>query len=394
MSRKAKLILAFIAAVTAAVIVAAFLTAAFLRQRAMMSRFSECDKLTQLEKLIGSFYIDDYDEGALEDAAAEAMIEALDDPWSYYVPAAEAEALNEQMNNGYQGVGITVAVDDGQCVVLAVQKDSPAQAADIRVGDILTAVDGTDVTGWTVDEIKDVVRGPEGTPVRLGIQRGDDSFETEITRSFVRVQVVFGQMLAHQIALIAIDNFTAGSAQQFSETLSELLAQGAKGLIFDVRFNPGGDRSELVEILDTLLPEGEIFKSVDYRGDTDSDTSDADCVDLPMAVIVHADSVSAAEYFAAALQEYGKAEIIGEQTVGKGNYQNTFTLRDGSIVGLSTGHYFTPNGKSLSGIGVNPDIKIALTDEQYDLLYYGQLLPEDDPQIQAAIQAVENAIGK
>ena len=179
-----------------------------------------------------------------------------------------------------------------------------------------------------------------------------------------------------------------------SETLAELLEQGAKGLIFDVRFNPGGDRSELVEILDALLPEGEIFRSVDYRGDTDFDTSDADCVDLPMAVIVHADSVSAAEYFAAALQEYDKAKIIGEKTVGKGNYQNTFTLRDGSIVGLSTGHYFTPNGKSLSGIGVNPDIKISMTEEQYESLYYGQLSPENDPQLQAAIQSVENTIGK
>ena len=183
MSRKAKLILAFIAAVTASAIVAAFLTAAFLRQRAMMSRFSESDKLTQLEKLIGSFYIDDYDEGALEDAAAEAMIEALDDPWSYYVPAAEAEALNEQMNNGYQGVGITVEVDDGQCVVLAVQKDSPAQAADIRVGDILTTVDGTDVTGWTVDEIETLSNLSYRVLLDALVSRGVDESHLSVERN-------------------------------------------------------------------------------------------------------------------------------------------------------------------------------------------------------------------
>lgn len=166
------------------------------------------------------------------------------------------------------------------------------------------------------------------------------------------------------------------------EAIDALMEQGAKGLIFDVRFNPGGYTTELVKILDYLLPEGPLFRRESYDGQTSVDYSDAQCVDLPMAVLANESSYSAAEFFAAALQEYDAAVVVGEQTTGKGYYQNTFRLVDGSAVAISTGKYFTPKGESLAGVGVMPDVPVKLDQESSDALDQGILEREKDLQLQ------------
>ena len=168
-----------------------------------------------------------------------------------------------------------------------------------------------------------------------------------------------------------------------------MIAQGATALIFDVRFNPGGYKHELVEVLDYLLPEGPLFRSVDYLGKEEVDYSDESFIDLPMAVLVNEDSYSAAEFFAVALQEYGAAVVVGTQTSGKANYQQTFRLSDGSAVAISTGHYQTPNGVTLAGVGITPDIPIPVDDETYANLYYEKVSKADDAQLQAAIAALD-----
>ena len=201
-------------------------------------------------------------------------------------------------------------------------------------------------------------------------------------------------MLDNEIGYILIDNFDEDAYAQFSAVLRELLAVGVKGLILDVRFNPGGSQDELVPILDTLLPEGVIFRCTDYDGTESVDTSDSACVDLPMAVLFNSDSVSAAQFFAAAMQEYDRAVIVGEKTGGKGNFQYIFELDDGSAVALSAGKYYTPSGKSLSGVGVQPDIPVKMSDEQIYKLYYGYLDDADDPQLQAAIKSISERISK
>ncbi len=160
--------------------------------------------------------------------------------------------------------------------------------------------------------------------------------------------------------LVTIENFEARASEETLEAIDARMEQGAKGLIFDVRFNPGGYTTELVKILDYLLPEGPLFRRESYDGQTSVDYSDAQCVDLPMAVLANKSSYSAAEFFAAALQEYDAAVVVGEQTTGKGYYQNTFRLVDGSAVAISTGKYFTPKGESLAGVGVMPDVPVKL----------------------------------
>ena len=195
-------------------------------------------------------------------------------------------------------------------------------------------------------------------------------------------------MLTDKIGLVTIENFDERCAEESIAAIETLLKNGAEKLIFDVRNNPGGYASELVKLLDYLLPEGDLFRTVRYDGKEHVDTSDADCLELPMAVLVNTSSYSAAEFFAAALREYEAATVVGEQTVGKGYFQSTYQLSDGSAVALSIGKYFTPKGVSLAENGITPDVVVTVDEETAQGIYYGTLTPEEDPQIQAAIKAL------
>ena len=209
-----------------------------------------------------------------------------------------------------------------------------------------------------------------------------------ITRAVIEYEVVTYELL-DTVGYIKIADFQAHCAQRSIEAIEDLLHQGATALVFDVRYNPGGRKSELVELLDYLLPEGILFRSVDYKGKEAIDESDgATFLDVPMAVLVNEDSYSAAEFFAAALQEYEWATVVGAPTVGKGNYQQTFQLSDGSAIAVSTGHYSTPLGKNLEGVGVTPDKIVEVDDQTYMDLYYEKLDWTEDPQLQAALEAV------
>ena len=192
-------------------------------------------------------------------------------------------------------------------------------------------------------------------------------------------------MLPGNVGLVTIANFDSRCASESIAAIESLLEQGATSLIFDVRYNPGGYAHELVQLLDYLLPEGDLFIAEDYLGNRSVDGSDASCLEIPMVVMVNGDSFSAAEFFAAALRDYEWATVVGEQTVGKGYFQQSFELSDGSAVNLSVGKYFTPGGISLAGIGVTPDVEVTVDEETWIDIYYGYLEPEEDPQIQAAL---------
>ena len=191
-------------------------------------------------------------------------------------------------------------------------------------------------------------------------------------------------MLEDGIGYIRIENFKARSGNLAIEAVEKLRADGAKALIFDVRNDPGGNLNELLKILDYLLPEGTLFISQSKGGEQVRQYSKPDCVEMPMAVLINSESYSAAEFFSAALSEYGWATLVGEKTTGKGYAQTTIGLSDGSAIHISIEEYFTPNGVSLAGTGVTPDIEIPLTDEEFELLYYDLLPPEDDAQLKAA----------
>ena len=351
-------------------------------------------KAAEVQEIIETYFIDDYDEDTLADGAASGMVDATGDEWSYYLSADEVAAYEESMANAYVGVGITITEDAeaGGMRVEEVVSGGPAEEAGIRMGDLLLAVEGEDVLPLGIDGTRNLVRGEEGTHVNMHFSRNGTEYDVSVERRSIETPVVTGELLDENIGYIKIDNFDERSAAETIAFVKDLIGQGAEALLFDVRFNPGGYADELVKVLDYLLPEGDLFRSVDYAGREEVDTSDTSCVELPMAVLVNEDSYSAAEFFAAALQEYEWATIVGSQTYGKGNFQTAFYLSDGSMVNLSIGKYYTPNGKSLSETGVTPDVVVDLDDEQYALLYYNALEQADDPQFQAAIDTLTQKI--
>ncbi len=341
-------------------------------------------KLTVLEQLILDRFIGGVDQTALEDAAAHAMVGALGDRWSYYIPADEYAAYMEQMNNAYVGVGITITPEEsGGIRVLDVTVGGPAEEAGLLVNDVIVKVDGQSILGMTLEESKNLVLGEENTTVQLTVVRGGKEMTIGVIRRAIRTPVAQAQMLEQNIGYVAIMNFNSNCATETIAAIEELLAQGAQKLIFDVRNNPGGYANELVAVLDYLLPKGKLFTTVDYAGNTNTDWSDEKCLDIPMAVLVNGNSYSAAEFFAAAMEEYDAAVIVGEKTSGKGYFQSTFRLPDGSAVGLSIGKYYTPDGKSLEDVGVTPDIPVVLENDQIGLE------PMQDSQVLAALKALQ-----
>ncbi len=348
-------------------------------------------KLKVLENLIAERFIGEYDQTLIEDAAADAMVNALGDRWSYYIPADSWQSYQEQMKNAYVGIGVTIrSREDGEGLdVQGVTEGGPAEEAGLKAGDRITGVDGNSIVGIAVADVKTMIQGESGTSVKLTVLRDGTTLELEVIRREIKTPVATAKLLDGNIGYIKIANFNTNCADETIAAIDQMIAQGATKLLFDVRYNPGGYASELVEVLDYLLPEGKLFTRVDYTGKETTDMSDAHCIDLPMAVLVNADSYSAAEFFAAALSEYGVATVVGEKTVGKGYFQSTFQLPDGSAVGLSIGKYYTPKGESLAGVGVTPDVEVAVTDEIAAGIYAGTLDLSEDPQALAAVDALK-----
>ncbi len=347
-------------------------------------------KTAEIGAYLDRFFIDEYDEDALADAAASAMVEATGDRWSYYLTAEEKSSYDEQMQNAYVGIGVTITVQEelGGMRIEAVTAGGPAEEAGLLAGDIITEVEGEKTLDLGMTGTRTRVRGEEGTFVTLTILRGEERFSVSVERRSIQTPVAVYELLDGQIGYIKIANFDSRCAEETNAAMDALIAQGAKALIFDVRYNGGGYKDEMVKVLDKILPEGILFQSEDYRGAKQTDRSDESCIDLPMAVLVNQDSYSAAEFFAAAIQEYDWGRVVGTKTVGKGNFQTAFTLSDGSMLNLSIGKYYTPQGRSLTDTGVTPDVEIALSDDDDAKLYYGQLEKADDAQLQAAIREI------
>lgn len=355
-----------------------------------LSGNKEQSKLDALEELILDRFIGDADKIFIEDAAADAMVKALGDRWSYYVPADQVAALMEQKQNAYVGIGVTITVNEDQTGLLITQVAAGGSAEEVGflVGDVIVAVAGKSVAGQPLDEIKNQIRGEENTQVEITVERNGKQITAMVTRKQIKTEVATGKMLQNRIGLVRIVNFNDKCKTETIAAIEKLLEQGAEKLIFDVRFNGGGSASEMVGVLDYLLPEGPLFRTEDYAGKETVETSDEKCLELPMAVLVNGESYSAAEFFAAALREYDAAIVVGEQTTGKGYFQYTYMLPDGSAVGLSTGKYYTPNGVSLAQKGIMPDVMVPVDTETTNAIYAGTLVPEADPQIQAAVKAL------
>lgn len=356
-------------------------------------RNDQPSKLQELQAIVEYYFIGEADTYAMEEAAASAMIEALKDRWSFYMSAEEYLGYQDTMANSYVGVGVTVQVrKDGTGLdVISVSANGPAESAGILSGDVLIAVDGTSLAGKNSEDARLLIRGEENTQVVLTVDRNGQTLEFTVTRRSFQVPVAVGKMLEDKIGLVTIENFDSRCAQETIAAIESLRQQGATALIFDVRNNPGGYKHEMVQVLDYLLPAGELFRSEDYRGQTSVDYSNEAFLDMPMAVLINGNSYSAAEFFAAALDEYDAAIVVGEKTTGKGYFQSTFQLSDGSAVNLSIGKYFTPKGVSLAGVGLQPQVEQLVDEHTAYLIAVDALDPMEDPQILAAVNALKSA---
>lgn len=361
---------------------------------------SQLDQLNQLESrysklksvadIVQKYFVADYDEADAIEGALAGYIDGLGDQWSAYYNKEQTARLAEDDANVYVGIGVTFSTDPASLyTITAVTAGGPAAQAGLLAGDVIRAADGVDVdTLASSEDLIALVKGEKGTDVVITVDREGSELTFTVTRDEIHTEKVTARMLPGNIGYLALEDFSSGVADSCLTKLNSLKDQGAVGFIFDVRNNPGGYAEELVKLLDYLLPEGDLFRSVSYDGTEKVDTSDADCLDMPMAVLINGSSYSAAEFFAAALQEYQAATIVGEPTVGKGVYQTTISLGDGSAVALSTGKYFTPKGNSLTDVGVTPDVRVDVDEETAEKIYYGTLGYADDLQIQAAIQVL------
>lgn len=357
----------------------------------MPENVGKVSKLEQLQALIEERFIGEADMTEAEDAAARAMIEALGDRWSYYISAEEYQAYYEQQQNAYVGIGVTVSTEDTSAgmEILQITAGGPAEKAGLLAGDVITAVDGQSILGMNANDTSAMIKGEEGTQVVLTVRRGEQNLQITVKRERIKTPVATATLLEDGIGLIKIANFNTNCYNETAAAIRQLKEEGATKLIFDVRFNGGGYANELVKVLDDLLPEVELFHTVDYKGNESIDMSDAEFLDMPMAVLVNGSSYSAAEFFAAALQEYDAAVVVGEKTTGKGYFQTVIRLNDGSAVGLSVGKYFTPSGISLEGIGITPDKIVTVDEETAAAIYSGTIEAKDDDQLQAAIAALQ-----
>lgn len=328
--------------------------------------WSFISKVNTVRMLVDENFVGDVDWDTAADAASAGMIDALDDRWSYYMTAEEYEAYYARSENSTTGIGVTVQADEqGRgFLVISVVEGAPAERSGIKAGHIIIGVAGQDVSALDVTAVAGVIKQQTGEYELTLLDENGEKYTVALQNELVFTNPVSYEMLEGSIGYIRIDDFEKGSAEEAIKAIEELSAQGAACLIFDVRSNPGGRLNELIELLDHILPEGDIFVSVDSDGDEEIYTSDADCIDMPMAVLINANSYSAAEFFAAALREYDYAAVIGEASTGKARSQMTYILSDGSAVHISTRSYLTPNRVNLAEEGgLVPDVEIALSSE-------------------------------
>jgi len=319
-------------------------------------------KINEVRSVIDDTYVGEPDWDEIADVASIGMVEAVGDRWSYYLTATQYVDYMDSVNNIASGIGISIVLDEesGEISIISVSNNSPAEKAGVVAGDVLLTVASQDVNGMLPADIKTIVQSQDGEFVIT--LRGADGQMKEAT---VKVETFFSdpvsfKMLDNSAGYIKISNFDAGCADSTIAAIESLQQQGMMSLIFDVRANPGGLLDELLKLLNYILPEGEIFVSVSEQGEEQVYTSDEACIEkIPMVVMIDANSYSAAEFFAAAMSEYGYATLIGEASTGKSRSQQTFVLSDGSAVHISTRSYLTPERRDLAEAGgLIPDIAV------------------------------------
>ena len=340
----------------------------------------------QLKDIIDDQYYKPVNSESLYDGALKGLVSALGDPYSSYYTADEYQAKLEELSGTYSGAGMSVTADTQQdrIVITKVFKDSPAAKSGILAGDIILQIDGKAVGGMQLEQTTDLIKGNPGTRVTLTLMRGEKVFDVDLTRANIEVERVQWRMLPEKVGYIRITEFNGDCIQAFDDAVKAIRKDGGVALILDLRDNPGGYFDAAVKIADRLLPEGRIVSTRNRAGKEETWDSDAEHIDLPLALLINEYSASAAEIVAAAVKDAGAGKLVGENTYGKGIVQSLVTLKDGSGLKLTTSEYFSPRGQKINGVGVKPDIASDLPGElKKDP---SKLTDENDAQLKAALE--------
>lgn len=346
-------------------------------------------KLNKLNALIDKYYLyeDEIDTDKLAEGIYSGYTSALGDKYTVYYDEDETKALMESTSGTFSGVGATLTkdADTGYATIVNVYEDSPAEKAGLKAGDILEKIDDHEVGDEQLDTVVSWIKGEKGTEVKITVLRDGEELELTATRDTIEVKTVSYEMKENQIGYIRVSEFDTVTYDQFKEALDNLENQGMQGLIVDLRNNPGGSLDTVTNMLRLLLPEGTIVSTKDKNGKKDEITCDGTHeFKKPMAVLVNQYSASASEIFSGAVQDYGTAKIVGVTTYGKGVVQQLMDLGDGTCLKVTIAEYYTPNGRSINGKGVEPDVEVEY---QYD-----EENPKADNQLDQALSTVQEEI--
>lgn len=346
--------------------------------------------LARLERVIEEIqrnYVKEVDRSTLLKGAISGMVEALDDPYSMYMDSSHYQDLKIHTQGTFGGIGITVGVKDKFITVIAPIEGSPGDKAGIRSGDRITRVNGKEIVGLPLDKAVEMIRGPEGTQVTLTILRDQDqTFEVTVTRATIEVPTVEGKLRDGGIGYIRIYTFNEKTAQRLDEVLKQLKGQGARGIVLDLRHNPGGRLDSAIKVAEAFVPRGPIVHIVDRHGVKETYNSASDGLGLPLVVLVDQGSASASEIVAGAIQDRRLGLLVGGKTFGKGTVQSIIDLEAGTGLKLTTAQYLTPNGRAINDVGLTPDIQVERGDPQK-----GDD-PQRDPQLEKAIEVLKGQL--
>ncbi|MDD6213522.1 MAG: S41 family peptidase [Clostridiales bacterium] len=318
-------------------------------------------KMDEINRLIDDTFIFDVDSQALMDQALAGYVSGLDDPYSAYYTQEEYEKQMEESDGSYVGIGVSVQQDMESMIitVMTVYPGSPAEEGGMEKGDVIIGVDGQDINQMSLSEVVALIQGEENTQVKVQVLRDGGTKELTMTRRSIDKITVESRMLDEAIGYIQLSEFDKVSISQMEEAVLDLEDQGMESLVLDLRDNPGGLLTSVLSIADYFLPETNIFYSEDKSGkQTRYDAEAGQLFDGEMAILVNGNSASAAEVLSGSLQDNGRAVLVGEQTFGKGIVQSYYNLSDGSALKLTTAHYFTPSGRDIHGVGIEPDIVV------------------------------------
>lgn len=349
-------------------------------------------KLNRIDKLVDKYFYGNIDKKEMQDWAYAGYLAGLDDPYTEYISSGEYDSFTETSTGNYTGIGVEVTKNGEETVISDIFEGTPAEKAGLLPNDIIKKIDGKDMVGKPLSEISSTIKEYAGKTFAISIERDGKMTDVNVVPGEIETVQVSGKMLDGGISYIRISMFEGHCAEQLKTALDNAKNSGAKGIIFDVRNNPGGALDIITNCVDQILDEGIILTVRDKNGKENVyKAKDKEKIDLPIVILTNAQTASAAEVFTSSLHDNGKAYTVGTKTYGKGVVQTVFDLGDKSIAKITTAKYFTPKNVCIDKIGLEPDKKVEL-DEKYKKMSVKYIPDGEDAQLITAVEVMKEKI--